>query len=69
MTFICTIGVPPRGITFHSPLFMHYPQCNIYTYTTKISKVFKKMWVFFPHNILVIPSCMFMNVQGPLDLY
>jgi len=68
-TFICTIGVWPRGITFPSPLFMHCPQCNICTYTSKTSKVLKKMWVFFSHCILILPSYILMIVEGPLYLY
>ena len=48
------------------PLFMHCPQCIMYPYTTKI---FKKMWVFCPHCILMLPSSVFRSLPGPLDLY
>jgi hypothetical protein len=41
----------------------------MYTYTTKISKILKKMWVFFPHCILMLPSSVLRTVPGPLDLY
>jgi hypothetical protein len=66
-TFI--VGVCPRGITFPSPLFMHCPQCNIYKYTTKVSKILKKMWVLCLHSILVLLICIFKTIPGPLDLY
>jgi hypothetical protein len=64
-----SIGVRPRGITFPSPLFMHCPQCNIYICTNKSSKIYKNMWVFFPHSIFMFPGCFFRVVPGPLDLY
>jgi hypothetical protein len=51
------------------PLFMHCPQCIMYPYTTKFSIFFKKMWVFCPHCILMLPSSVFRSVPGPLDLY
>jgi hypothetical protein len=51
------------------PLFMHCPQCIMYPCTTKFSKFFKKMWVFCPHCILVLPSSIFRSIPGPLDLY
>jgi hypothetical protein len=51
------------------PLFMHYPQCIIHPYTTEFSKIFKKMWVFCPHHILMLPSSVLRTVLGPLDLY
>ena len=27
------------------------------------------MWVFFPHSIFMLPSCVLRTVLGPLDLY
>jgi hypothetical protein len=51
------------------PLFMHYPQCIKYPYTTKFSKFFKKMWVFYPHCILMLPSSVFGSIPGPSNLY
>jgi hypothetical protein len=51
------------------PLFMHYPQCIMYPYTTQFSKNFKKMRVFCSHCILMIPSSAFKSVPGPLYLY
>jgi hypothetical protein len=51
------------------PLFMHYPQCIMYPYTTKFKKFFKKMRVLCPHFILMLPSSGFRSVPGPLDLY
>jgi hypothetical protein len=36
------MGFRIRDITFPSPLFMHCPQCIIYTYTYKTSKKFQK---------------------------
>jgi hypothetical protein len=51
------------------PLFMHYPQCIIHPYTTEFSKIFKKMRVFCPHHILMLPSSVLKNVLGPLELY
>jgi hypothetical protein len=52
------------------PLFMHFPQCIMYPYTTNVSKIpFKKMWVFFPHCIIMLPSSVFGSVPVPLDLY
>jgi hypothetical protein len=51
------------------PLFMHCPQCIMYPYTTKFSKFFKKMQVFYLHCILMLPSNVFRSVPGPLDLY
>jgi hypothetical protein len=51
------------------PLFMHCPQCIMYPYTTKFLKFFKKMRVFCPHCILMLPSSVFRSVPGLLDLY
>jgi hypothetical protein len=51
------------------PLFMHFPQCIIHPYTTYFSKIFKKMWVFYPHRILMLSSSILRNVLGLLDLY
>jgi hypothetical protein len=51
------------------PLFMHCPQCIIHPYTTEFSKIFKTMWVFCPHHILMLPSSVLETVPGPLDLY
>jgi hypothetical protein len=35
----------------------------------KISKFLKKMWVFYPHCILMLPSSVLGTALGPLDLY
>jgi hypothetical protein len=51
------------------PLFMHCPQCIIHPYTIEFSKIFKKMWVFCPHCIFMLPSSILRIVLGPLDLY
>jgi hypothetical protein len=68
---ICTTtnGVQIRDITFPSPLFMHCPQCIIYTYTYKTSKIFKNMRILCSHSILALPSCILRTVPCPLDLY
>jgi hypothetical protein len=64
-----TNGVRIRDITFPSPLFIHCPQCIIYTYTYKTSNFFKKMRILCSHSILVLPSCILKTIPCPLDLY
>ena len=58
----------PRGITIPSPYL-----CTILNALCidirKISKIFKKMWVFCPHSIFMLPSCILKTIPGPLDLY
>jgi hypothetical protein len=51
------------------PLFMQCPEWIMNSYTTKFSKFFKTMQVFFPHCILMLPSSVFRSVPGSLDLY
>jgi hypothetical protein len=58
-----------RDITFPFTLFMHYPHWIIYTCTYKITKIFEKMRILYPHSILTLPSCILGTVPVPLDLY
>jgi hypothetical protein len=68
---ICTTtkGFGSGDITILSPLFMHCPQCIIYTCTYKISKIFKHMRILYSHSILTLLSCILETVPGSLDLY
>ena len=56
---------------YYNPLslFMHYPRCIIYPYTTKVSKTLKNMRVLCLHYILILPSSVLKTIPGPLDLY
>jgi hypothetical protein len=51
------------------PLFMHCPQCIIHPCIIEFSKIFKNMWVFYPHCIFMLPSSILRTVPGPLNLY
>jgi hypothetical protein len=51
------------------PLFMHCRQCIIHPYISEFSKIFKKMRVFYPHSIFMIPSSILRTILGPLNLY
>jgi hypothetical protein len=62
-------GVRIREITFPSPLFMHCPQCIMYTYTYKTANIFKNMRMLYSHSIIALPSCILRTVPRPLDLY
>jgi hypothetical protein len=57
------------SITIPSPLFMHFPQCIIYTCTYTISNIIKNMRILCSHSILVLPGCIFRIVPSLLDLY
>jgi hypothetical protein len=59
---------PAEGYYNPLPLIMHCPQCIINPYTTEFSKIFKKMRVFFPHFILMLPSSILGTIPGPLNL-
>jgi hypothetical protein len=63
-----TIWVHLRALTFPS-LFMHCPQCIIYTCTTKFFRWSKNMRVLLLHGILVLPCCIFKTITNPLDFY
>jgi hypothetical protein len=62
-------GLCIRDTTIPSPLFMHCPQCIIYTCTYKISKLFKNMRILCSHKILTLPGCIIKIILGTLDLY
>jgi hypothetical protein len=47
-------GLWIRDITIPSPLFMHCPQCIIYTCTYKISNIIKNMRILCSHSILAL---------------
>jgi hypothetical protein len=56
------LGVHPRGITFPSPLFMHYPQCIIYTCTRKILQKYLKICGY---SSRMASSCSQVASSGP----
>jgi hypothetical protein len=62
------MGVQNLGCYIPSPLFWHCPQC-IYKIEIKISNLFKKLWVLYPHGIFMLPGIIFMTVAGPLKFY
>ena len=58
-----------KDTTIPSPLFMHCPQCIIYTCTYTISNIIKKMRILCSHSIFALLGCILRTVLGPLDLY
>jgi hypothetical protein len=66
--FKFTIGFGLRDITIPSPIYALSSVHHVPIYN-KISKILKKMWVFYPHCILMLPSSVPRTVPGPLDLY
>ena len=51
-----------------SPLFWHYPQC-IYKIEIKISNLFKKLRLLYPHDIFMLTGSIFRTIAGPLNFY
>ena len=57
------------GILQSPPLIYALSSVHHVPIYNKISKILKKMCVFCPHFILMLPSSILMTVPGPLDLY
>jgi hypothetical protein len=58
------------GVLHSPPPYLCIVLSALYTHVqSKSSKIFKKMWVLFPHGIFMLPGCIFRTVTGPLDLY
>jgi hypothetical protein len=57
------------GILQSPPLIYALSSVHHVPIYNKISKILKKMWVFCPHCILMLPSSILRTVPGPLDLY
>jgi hypothetical protein len=59
----------PWGITIPSPYLCIVLSAYFLHNINNLSKILKKMWVFYPHSIFMLPSCVIKTVLGPLDLY
>jgi hypothetical protein len=57
------------GILQSPPLIYALSSVHHVPIYNKISKILKKIRVFFPHCILMLPSSVLRTVPGPLDLY
>jgi hypothetical protein len=57
------------GILQFPPLIYALSSVHHVPIDNKISKILKKMWVFYLHCILMLPSSILRTVPGPLDLY
>jgi hypothetical protein len=67
-SFTFTIGFD-LGILQSPPLIYALSSVHYVLIYNKISKILKKMWVFCPHCILMLPSSILRTVPCPLDLY
>jgi hypothetical protein len=66
--FTFTIGFS-LGILQSPPLINALSSVHYVHIYNKILKILKKMWVFCPHCILMLPSSVLKIVPSPFDLY
>jgi hypothetical protein len=63
-TFRFNLGILQSPPLIYALSSVHY--IHIYN---KISKILKKMRVFYPHCIFMLPSSILRTILGPLDFY
>ena len=62
-------GAQPWGHYNPPPLIFALSSVQLYTTSARFSKIFKKMWVLYPHNLFMLPCHVLRTVPGPLDPY
>jgi hypothetical protein len=65
----CSVtGLGLGDTTIPSPYFCTVLSAALHNICTPF-KIFKKMWVLYPHNLFMLPCRVLKTVPGPLDLY